>query len=88
MFNETNMAHYYFWRKSRTGTPYRSGSWSSTGLSQVFGNGEQYIYLTIDNRVTVSSRKVHIRYIQIYRDYKVTIIGVKPEWTIEITDAS
>ncbi|RLE90980.1 MAG: hypothetical protein DRN04_13880 [Thermoprotei archaeon] len=82
------MAHYYFWRKSRTGTPYRSGSWSSTGLSQVFGNGEQYIYLTIDNRVTVSSRKVHIRYIQIYRDYKVTIIGVKPEWTIEITDAS
>ena len=88
MFNETNRVYHYFWRNSRTGTPYRSGSWSSIGLSQVFGNGEQYIYLTIDNRVTVSSRKVHTRYIQIYRDYKVTIIGVELEWTIGITDAS
>jgi len=36
--------------------------------------------------VTVSSRKVHVRYIQVYKDYKVTISNVAPGWTVELTD--
>ena len=85
IFNETNKVYYYFWHDGRTEL-YASGSWTSTGLTQVFTKEKQYIYLTIDNSVTKRSRKVHIRYIQIYKDYKVTVSNVAPGWTVELTD--
>jgi len=88
IFNETNKVYYYFWHDSRSGLPHDSGYWTSAGLSDVFNNRDQYIYLSIDNRVTASSRKVHVRYIQVYRDYKVTVLNVEPEWTVELTDDS
>ena len=85
IFNETDKVYYYFWNDERANKP-SSGSWTSTGLAQVFDKGEQYIYLTIDNTVRTSSRKVHVRYIQVYKDYKVTVSNVVPGWTVELTD--
>ena len=84
IFNETNKVYYYFWRDSRTGKPYASGSWASTGLSQVFSSGQLYVYLTIDNTVTESSRKVHVRYIQVYRGTELTVKGLQPGWVVQL----
>ena len=86
IFNESNKVYYYFWKDSRNVTPYKSGSWTSSGLSQVFSSSPLYIYLTIDNRVTVSSRKVHVRYLQVYKGTRITVINVSPGWTIELVD--
>ena len=85
IFNETGKVYYYFWRNSRQGEPYKKGSWTSTGLQQVLGR-QVYIYLTIDNLVTVSSRKVHVRYIQVYRGTKIKITNLGACWTVNITD--
>ncbi len=86
VFNESNKVYYYFWSDSRSGDPYTSGSWSSTGLEQVFNDGMHYIYLTIDNRVTVSSRKVHVRYLQIYRGTSISIVNLKKDWFVKVVE--
>jgi len=44
--------------------------------------------LTIDNTVTVSSRKVHVRYIQVYKGSSITVENVASGWTVEVTDNS
>ncbi len=85
VFNETNKVYYYFWPNNRSTTPYY-GYWASTGLNQVLGSGENYVYLTIDNRVSASIRKAHVWYLQVYKGYTVFIENIMPGWTIEITD--
>ena len=86
VFNETNKVYYYFWANKRVGDPTSSGSWTATGLQQVFDDGEVYIYLTIDNTVTTSSRKVHMRYLQVYKGTKIKVEGLMPGWTVQVTD--
>ncbi len=87
-FNETGKVYYYFWRGARVGPPYRSGSWSSTTLNALYGQGPLFIYLSIDNRVAASSRKAHIRYLQAYRGSKLRLQRAGDGWTLELTDAS
>ena len=86
VFNETNRVYYYFWRNTRSGSPYAVGSWSSPGLTQVFSSSPLYVYLTIDNKVKVSSRKVHVRYLQVYRGTSIVVNGLKPGWTVQLYD--
>ena len=89
VFNESNKVYYYFWRGSRSGVPFNEGAWSSSGLIQVFNSGQVYVYLTIDNTVALDPgefRKVHVRYLQIYKGTKVKVEGLSPGWTVQITD--
>lgn len=87
VFNETNKVYYYFWANDRT-TLYTQGSWAPRALQDIFQSKTLYIYLTIDNKVHASPRKVHVRYIQIYRGTKLVITGVRRGWTVELTDSS
>ena len=85
VLNSTSEVYYYFWSNDRASAPYARGSWTSTGLTQVLGE-KVYIYLTINNTVTVSSRKVHVRYIQVYKGSSITVENVASGWTVEVTD--
>lgn len=88
IFDEQGKVRYWFWEGDRSGAPDESGEWSSPQLSDVYGSGPLYLYLTIDNSVTVSSRKVHVRYLQVYSGYSITVSGVKPGWTVQLVDQS
>ncbi len=52
----------------------------------MFSQGKQFIYLTIDNKVTTSSRKVHVNYIKVYNGTEITIRGLEKGWVIELYD--
>ncbi len=82
VFNETGKVYYYFWANERNGTPSEKGFWNINNLGQV------YVYLTIDTRIKSSFRKVHIRYIKIYKGTSINVENVEPGWTVQLVDSS
>ncbi len=90
VFNDTvkkDKVYYYFWHGGKSGSPYRSGSWSSDTLGLLYGT-QLYLYLTIDNKVTASSRKVHVRYLKVYTNTSIKVEGVQPGWVVRVVDSS
>ncbi len=86
IFNETNKVYYYFWKDNREGRVHAHGVWTPDGLPEIFQSAPHYIYLTIDNRVTASSRHVWVRYLKIYHGTSITITGLMPGWEVVLDD--
>lgn len=87
VFNESDKVYCYYWRNSRSGLPDNTSVWTSTGLSEVFSSGDLYVYVTIDNTVTYT-RKVHVRYLEIYRGTEITVEGLSSGWVVQLNDSS
>ncbi len=87
IFNESDKVYYYMWLyDGNTLKDFRVGSFSNAVVTQLKNAGQAYLHLTIDNRVTTSSRKVHVRYIRVSRSSELRINGVEPGWLVNVTD--
>ncbi len=87
VFNESSKVYYYAWiYNGDEFIRYISGSWTNSVINDLKNKAYVYIYLTIDNRVTESSRKVHVRYLRISGGTNVTIKNIERGWWVRVRD--